>query len=119
MAEVSGETVGIIGACVTALGVFGGSIKWIFATRATQQRMVDDAVRRQFKHIEEELAGANRKLGYLTQGFTMLMGEAFRHYPDSPVLKQARSLFEQAFELPIGTPDNIADLMDKLRGQPR
>lgn len=109
-----GDIAGIVGGAVTVLGALGGGIKWFFASRDARQKMVDDAVRRQFKHLEDDLAEANRRISLLTSGFHNLAAEVARHIPDSPVLREAQRILDMAFPLPTGTPDPHADLLDEL-----
>lgn len=113
MTEI-GETAGIVGGVVTLLGVVGGGIKWLVATRDGRQRMIDETVRRQFEALELRLAEANRKITLLTVGFQKLAGELARHVPDSPALREAQKLFDLAFALPTVAPDAIVELMADL-----
>lgn len=119
-AEVSGgEWAGIITSIVGGLVAIGAGVKWMFSTRAAQQKMVDDAVRRQFKHLEDDLAEANRRISLLTRGVHNLAAEVARYIPDSPVLRQTQRILDMAFPLPTGTPDPHADLMDELHERTR
>jgi outer membrane murein-binding lipoprotein Lpp len=119
MAEVSGgEVATIIGAIVGAGVAVGGGIKWAVTTRAGRQKMVDEAVEAVVGDLKAKVIQLEGRVAILTNGCTMLMGEVARHVPDSPVLREANRLFHMAFDVPVGTPDVMADLIDELRKVP-
>lgn len=118
MAEI-GEAAGIVGGMVTVLGIVGGGVKWLFATRDSRQKMIDDAVNKAFADLRKELTVTKTQLATLSTIYFMLAGELSRQLPDSPVLREANRLFNLAFAVPADTPDAMADLLDELHERTR
>lgn len=153
----SGTIAAVGGWLIAFLGLVGGGFKWAVGTRDQRERMINDAVERHVSDLGRRLADAevqsqnaidraNRAdarsaraeqeksqvvliLNQVMFAFQLIAADTQRRDPQSPILQQALTVFEQArvmlraaFPPPHDLTDVEQDLMSELdrktRGKP-
>lgn len=119
--KIDGETAGIMVAAGGLFTVLWKSIRWLIVRHDRITRSEADAINSKIAALEEAVREAQRvahnlelKLVNALAAYRLVVSELQKHDQHSEILIHAQALLAAAYPVPSGTPENMADVIERM-----